>query len=53
MKKEAEKILKKCEHLKIEKYLTWNLKTKVIPVIIGATGTKAKSLRQLPEQHIG
>ena len=33
----------------------WNVKTKVIPVIIGATGTIAKSFRKyvsnIPEEH--
>jgi len=41
IKKEAEKILK-CKDLKIEIKLMWNVKTKVIPVIIGATGTISK-----------
>ena len=36
MKKEAEKILK-YEDLTIEIQLMWNVKTNVIPVIIGAT----------------
>jgi len=44
-KKEAEKILK-YENLIIEIQRMWNMKTKVIPVIIGATGTISKSLRQ-------
>jgi len=38
IKKEAEKILK-YKDLTIEIQLMWNIKTKVIPVIIGATGT--------------
>jgi hypothetical protein len=33
----------------------WNVKTKVIPVIIGATGTISKSFRKyvsnIPEKH--
>jgi hypothetical protein len=36
--KEAEKILK-YEDLTIEIQRTWNVKTEVIPIIIGATGT--------------
>jgi hypothetical protein len=38
IKKEAEKILK-YKDLKIEIQLMWNLKTRVIPVTIEATGT--------------
>ena len=38
IKKEAAKILK-YKHLTIEIQPMWNVKTKVIPVIIGATGT--------------
>jgi len=38
IKKEAEKILK-YKDLTIEMQPMWNVKTKVIPVIIGATGT--------------
>ena len=45
IKKEAEKILK-CKDLIIEIQRMWNVKAKVIPVIIGATGTISKSLRQ-------
>ena len=44
-KKEAEKILK-YKGLTIEIQRMWNVKTKVIPVIIGATGTISKSLRK-------
>ena len=45
IKKEAEKILKYKE-LRIEIQRMWNVKTKVIPVIIGATGTVSKSFRK-------
>jgi len=45
IKKEAEKILK-YEDLTIEIQRMWNVKTKVIPVIIGATGTILKSFRK-------
>jgi hypothetical protein len=38
IKKEAEKILK-YKDLTIEIQRMWNVKTKMIPVIIGATGT--------------
>jgi len=41
IKKEAEKILK-YKDLTIEIQRTWNVKTKVIPVIIGVTGTTSK-----------
>jgi len=44
-KKEAEKILK-YEDLTIEIQRMWNVKTKVIPVIVGATGTVSKSFRK-------
>jgi len=43
IKKEAEKILK-YKDLTIE--IQWNVKTKVIPVIIGATGTISKLFRK-------
>jgi hypothetical protein len=45
IKKEAEKILK-YKHLTIEIQRMWNVKTNVIPVIIGATGTVSKSFRK-------
>jgi len=45
IKKEAEKILK-YKYLTIEIQRMWNLKAKVIPVIIGATGTISESFRK-------
>jgi hypothetical protein len=45
IQKEAEKILK-YKDLTIEIQRMWNVKTRMIPVIIGATGTISKSLRQ-------
>jgi hypothetical protein len=45
IKKEAEKILK-YKDLTIEIQRMWNVKTKVISVIIGATGTISKSFRK-------
>ena len=45
IKKETEKILK-YKDLTIEIERMWNVKTKVIPVIIGATGTILKSFRK-------
>jgi hypothetical protein len=54
IKKEAEKILK-CKDLTIEIQRMWNVKTRVIPVIIGATGTISKSFRKymsnIPGNH--
>ena len=44
-KKEADKILK-YKDLTIEIQHMWNVKTKVIPVITGATGTISKSFRK-------
>jgi len=45
IKKEAEKILR-YKDLTIEIERMWNVKTKVIPVITGATGTISKSFRK-------
>jgi hypothetical protein len=45
IKKEAEKILK-CKDVTIEIQRMWNVKTKVIPVIIGATGTISNSFKK-------
>jgi hypothetical protein len=54
IKKEAEKILK-YKDLTIKIQRAWNVKTKVIPVIIGATGTISKSFRKyvsnIPGHH--
>ena len=54
IKTEAEKILK-YKDLTIEIQRMWNVKTKVIPVIIGATGTISKSFRKyvsnIPGKH--
>jgi hypothetical protein len=50
MKKEAEKILK-YKDLTIKMQYMWNVNTKVIPVIIGMTGTISKSLKKIREQH--
>jgi len=54
IKKEAERILK-YKDLTIEMQRMWNVKTKVIPVIIGATGTISKSFRKyvnnIPGNH--
>ena len=45
-KKEAEKILK-YEDLIIEFQSMWNVRAKVIPVVVGATGIT----QTVPEQH--
>jgi len=51
---EAEKILK-YKYLTIEIQHIWNVKTNVIPAIIGATGTISKSFRKyvsnIPGKH--
>jgi len=44
-KEEALKILK-CKDFTVEIQRMWNVKTKAIPVIIGATGTISKSFRK-------
>jgi len=54
IKKEAEKILK-YKDLTTETQRMWNVTTKVIPVVIGATGTISKSFRKytsnIPGKH--
>ena len=54
IKKEAEKILK-YKNIVIEIQRTWNVRTKVIPVIIGATGNISNSFRKymtnIPGKH--
>jgi hypothetical protein len=54
VQKEAEKILK-YKDLTIEIQRMWNVKTRVIPVIIGATGTISESFRKyvstIPGNH--
>ena len=54
IKKEAEKILK-YKDFTIEIQRMWNVKTNVVPVIIGATGTTSQSFRKyvsnIPGKH--
>jgi len=54
IKRETEKIIK-YKNLTIEIQRMWNVKTKLIPVIIGATGTISKSFRKyvsnIPGKH--
>ena len=54
IKKEAEKSVK-YKDLTIEIQHMWNVKTKVIPIITGATGTVSKSFRKyvsnIPGKH--
>ena len=50
IEKEAEQILK-YKDLTIEIQRMWNVKTKVIPVIIGGTGTISKSFRKCISQR--
>jgi hypothetical protein len=54
IKKEAQKVLK-YKDLTIETQRMWNLKSRVIPVIIGTTGTISKSFRKyvsaIPGSH--
>jgi len=52
IKKEAKKILK-YKDLAIEIQCMWNVKRKVIPVIIGATGTISKSIRKYVTNILG
>jgi hypothetical protein len=52
IKKEADKILK-YKDLTIEIQGMWNVKTKVIPVIIGATGTISKTFRKYVSNILG
>ena len=51
IKKEAEKILK-YKDLTIEIQRMWNVKTNVIPVLIGATGIISKSFRKYLSNEI-
>jgi hypothetical protein len=50
IKKEAKKILK-YKDLTIEIQRMWNVKTRVIPVIIGATGAISKIIQKIRERH--
>jgi len=50
IKKEAEKILT-YKDLTIEIQRMWNVKTRVIPVIIGATETISKIIQKIHERH--
>ena len=54
IKKEAGKILK-YKDLTVKMQRMWNVKTEVIPVIIGATGTVSNSFRKyvsnIPRKH--
>ena len=52
IKKEAEKILK-YEDLTVEIQLVWNVKTKLIPVIIRDDWNRFRITRTVPEQHTG
>jgi hypothetical protein len=52
IKKEIEKIVK-YKDFTIEIQRMWNVKTKVIPVIIGATGTITKSFRKYVSNILG
>jgi hypothetical protein len=52
IKKEVTKTLKYKE-LRIEIQRMWNVKTKVTPVIIGATGTISKSFRKYLSSILG
>ena len=52
IKQEAEKILK-YKDLTIEIQRMWNVKTKVIPLIIMATGTISKTFRKYVSNILG
>jgi hypothetical protein len=52
IKKEAEAILK-YKDLTIEIQVMWNVKPKVIPVMIAATGNISKSFRKYPRNIPG
>jgi hypothetical protein len=52
IKKEAEKILK-YKDLTIEIQRMWNVKTRMIPVIIAATGTISKLFRKYVSNILG
>jgi hypothetical protein len=52
IKKEAEKILK-YKDLTTEIQRMWNVKARVIPVVIGATGTISKSFRKYASNIAG
>jgi hypothetical protein len=52
IKKEAEKILK-YKDVTIEIQRMWNVKTNVIPVIIGETGTISRLFRKYPSNVPG
>ena len=52
IKKKAKKIVK-CKDLSIEVECLWNVKTKVTPVITGATGTISKLYRKYLSNVLG
>ena len=52
IKKEAEKI-PKYKNITIEIQPMWNVKTKVIPVIIGGNWNYFKIIQKIPEQNTG
>ena len=52
IKKEAEKTLK-YNDLITEIQRMWNVKERVMPVIIGATGASFKITQTIPEQNTG
>jgi hypothetical protein len=52
IKKETEKLLK-YKDLTIEMQLMWNITTKVIPLIVGKSGTIPNSFRKYPSVVIG